>query len=208
MGADRTRRSPYSPRRSPSCRHLPRLRARRCWFASTAVGTALVDARGRALYTRSIDMSRKSTCYGSCAAAWPPFLTSAKPLAGAGVKQALLGTSKRTNGTLQVTYAGHPLYYDGQHEQPGQITAQGTASTWWLHRARRARRSRSCPAAATSAPPRRRVWRDSGCVARPRWTPRCRVLGRPDRTTIGAPCVLASRRPSHPRNEHHPARPS
>ena len=84
---------------------------------STAVGVALVDARGRVLYTRSIDVSHKSTCYGSCAAAWPPFLTSSKPLAGSGVKQALLGTTRRTNGTLQVTYAGHPLYYDGQHAQ-------------------------------------------------------------------------------------------
>jgi predicted lipoprotein with Yx(FWY)xxD motif len=99
---------------------------------STSVGTALVDARGRALYTRSIDLSHKSTCYGSCAKAWPPYLTSAKPLAGPGVKQALLGTTTRTNGTQQVTYAGHPLYYDGQHAQPGQITGQGTASTWWL----------------------------------------------------------------------------
>ena len=98
----------------------------------TPVGTVLVDARGRSLYTRSLDTSRKSTCYGSCAAAWPPFLTSAKPVAGAGAKQALLGTTRRTNGKLQVTYAGHPLYYAGQDVQPGQITRQGTASTWWL----------------------------------------------------------------------------
>jgi predicted lipoprotein with Yx(FWY)xxD motif len=99
---------------------------------STAVGKVLVDARGRTLYTRSIDVSRKSTCYGSCAAAWPPFLTSAKPLAGSGAKQSLLGTTRRTNGTLQVTYAGHPLYYNRQDAQPGEISAQGTASNWWL----------------------------------------------------------------------------
>jgi predicted lipoprotein with Yx(FWY)xxD motif len=98
----------------------------------TSVGKVLVDARGRSLYTRSLDTSRKSTCYGSCAAAWPPFLTSAKPVAGAGAKQALLGTTRRTNGKLQVTYAGNPLYYAGQDVQPGQISRQGTASTWWL----------------------------------------------------------------------------
>ncbi len=98
----------------------------------TPVGTVLVDAKGRSLYTRSLDVSRKSTCYRSCAAAWPPFLTSAKPVAGSGAKQALLGTTRRTNGTSQVTYAGHPLYYSGQDLQPGQISAQGTASTWWL----------------------------------------------------------------------------
>jgi predicted lipoprotein with Yx(FWY)xxD motif len=98
----------------------------------TPVGTVLADAHGRSLYIRSLDVSRKSTCYGSCAKAWPPFLTSAKPVAGAGAKQALLGTTRRTKGTLQVTYAGHPLYYGGQDVQPGQISAQGTASTWWL----------------------------------------------------------------------------
>ena len=99
---------------------------------STAVGVVLVDARGRTLYIRSIDVSHKSTCYGSCAAAWPPFLTSAKPLAGAGAKQALLGTAERRDGKLQVTYAGHPLYYFGQDLKPGQISGQGTAATWWL----------------------------------------------------------------------------
>ena len=99
---------------------------------STAVGKVLVDAHGRTLYARSIDVSRKSTCYGSCAAAWPPFLTSAKPLAGSGAKQALLGTAKRKDGTLQVTYAGHPLYFYGQDTKPGEISGQGTASSWWL----------------------------------------------------------------------------
>src|SRR5436190_10405481 len=80
----------------------------------TPVGHVLVDAHGRSLYIRSLDLSRRSTCYRSCAAAWPPFLTSAKPVAGSGAKQALLGTTKRTDGMLQVTYAGHPLYYSGQ----------------------------------------------------------------------------------------------
>jgi predicted lipoprotein with Yx(FWY)xxD motif len=98
----------------------------------TPVGTVLADSHGRSLYTRSLDMSRKSTCYLACAAAWPPLLTSAKPVAGSGAKQTLLGTSRRTNGVLQVTYAGHPLYYHGPDLQPGQISGQGTASTWWL----------------------------------------------------------------------------
>lgn len=99
---------------------------------ATTVGSALADQRGRALYLRSLDVSSKSTCYGSCAAAWPPLLTSAKPLAGSGAKQALLGTTKRKDGKLQVTYAGHPLYFAGRDPEPGQITAQGTAATWWL----------------------------------------------------------------------------
>jgi predicted lipoprotein with Yx(FWY)xxD motif len=97
----------------------------------TTVGSALSDSHGRALYFRALD-SRTSTCYGSCAVAWPPLLTAAKPVAGHGVKQSLLGTTKRRDGKLQVTYAGHPLYYFGGDLQPGEITGQGTASTWWL----------------------------------------------------------------------------
>src|ERR1700730_9983522 len=88
----------------------------------TSVGSVLVDARGRTLYMRAIDTSHKSTCYGACASAWPPFLTSGKPLAGSGVKQALLGTAKRTDGTLQVTYANHPLYFFGNDTKAGQVS--------------------------------------------------------------------------------------
>jgi len=98
---------------------------------TTPVGVALADAHGRALFVRSLD-SRTSTCYGACATAWPPFLTTAKPLAGAGVTQSLLGTAKRKDGKLQVTYAGRPLYYHDLDVKPGTITGQGAASTWWL----------------------------------------------------------------------------
>jgi predicted lipoprotein with Yx(FWY)xxD motif len=97
----------------------------------TTVGSALSDSHGRALYVRALD-SHTSTCYGSCAVAWPPLLTAAKPVAGRGAKQSLLGTTKRKDGRLQVTYAGHPLYYFGPDLRPGQITGQGTAGTWWL----------------------------------------------------------------------------
>jgi predicted lipoprotein with Yx(FWY)xxD motif len=99
---------------------------------STAVGAVLVDARGRTLYLRTIDRSHTSTCYGSCAAAWPPFLTSAKPLAGSGVTQALPGTAKRKDGPLQVTYAGHPLYFFGRDTKAGQISGQASGGTWWV----------------------------------------------------------------------------
>jgi predicted lipoprotein with Yx(FWY)xxD motif len=121
---------------------------------STAVGDVLVDARGRTLYLRTIDASRKSTCYGSCAAAWPPFVTSARPRAGSGVKQALLGTAKRKDGTLQVTYAGHPLYFFGQDAKAGQISGQATAGTWWVIGASGKKITKtSTPAGTTTAPP-------------------------------------------------------
>jgi predicted lipoprotein with Yx(FWY)xxD motif len=121
---------------------------------STKVGEVLVDARGRSLYLRTIDGSRKSTCYGSCAAAWPPFVTSGTPRAGSGVKHALLGTAKRTDGTLQVTYAGHPLYFFGQDAKAGQIAGQGTAGTWWVLGASGKKITKtSTPPATTTAPP-------------------------------------------------------
>jgi predicted lipoprotein with Yx(FWY)xxD motif len=121
---------------------------------STKAGEVLVDARGRSLYLRTIDGSRKSTCYGSCAAAWPPFVTSGTPRAGSGVKQALLGMAKRRDGTLQVTYAGHPLYFFGQDTKAGQISGQGTAGTWWVLGASGKRITKtSTPPATTTAPP-------------------------------------------------------
>jgi predicted lipoprotein with Yx(FWY)xxD motif len=99
---------------------------------STAVGSALVDARGHALYLYAADTSRSSTCYGACAASWPPFLTSARPLAGTGVKASLLGTTKRKDGRLQVTYGGHPLYFFANDLRAGQVNGQGTNSRWWV----------------------------------------------------------------------------
>jgi predicted lipoprotein with Yx(FWY)xxD motif len=121
---------------------------------STAVGGVLVDARGRTLYLRTIDTSRKSTCYASCAAAWPPFVTSGAPRAGSGVKQTLLGTAKRTDGTLQVTYAGHRLYFFGGDTKAGQISGQGTGGTWWVLGAS-GKKNTKTPASAgtTTAPP-------------------------------------------------------
>src|SRR3977135_1664721 len=121
---------------------------------STAVGDVLVDTRGRTLYLRTIDTLRKSTCYGSCATAWPPFITSGTPRAGSGVQQALLGTAKRTDGTLQVTYAGHRLYFFGQDTKAGQIAGQATAGTWWALGASGKKITKtSTPVGTTTAPP-------------------------------------------------------
>jgi len=100
---------------------------------STSLGRVLVDARGHTLYLFGADRSRKSTCYGACATTWPPFLTSAAPLAGAGVKQGLLATTKRRDGRLQVLYAGHPLYVFSGDTRAGQTKGQGIkhfGGTW------------------------------------------------------------------------------
>jgi predicted lipoprotein with Yx(FWY)xxD motif len=78
---------------------------------STEYGKALFGPSGKVLYVFGADRGAKSTCYGVCATAWPALLTTAAPLAGAGVEGKLLGMTKRKDGRLQVTYNGHPLYY-------------------------------------------------------------------------------------------------
>jgi predicted lipoprotein with Yx(FWY)xxD motif len=86
-------------------------------------GRVVADAKGEAFYVFGKERSSKSKCYGACARAWPPVLTKGKPRAGNGVKAKLLGTTKRSNGKLQVTYAGRPLYYYVD-DSPGNILCQ------------------------------------------------------------------------------------
>jgi predicted lipoprotein with Yx(FWY)xxD motif len=85
--------------------------AARLSVRSTEFGKALFGPSGKVVYVFGADRGSTSRCYGVCASAWPPLLTSAAPLAGRGVEARLLGTAKRKNGALQVTYSGHPLYY-------------------------------------------------------------------------------------------------
>jgi predicted lipoprotein with Yx(FWY)xxD motif len=95
---------------------------------SSRYGKVLFDGDRRALYTFARDRAQTSTCYGACAAAWPPYTVSRAPKAGVGVRHGLLGTIRRKDGSLQVTYAGHPLYYFTGDRQPGQITCQNVSS--------------------------------------------------------------------------------
>ncbi|PBC71625.1 secreted repeat protein with Y-X4-D motif [Streptomyces sp. TLI_235] len=83
-------------------------------------GPILVDARGRTLYLYAGDTSTQSTCYGECAAQWPPLTTTGFPVAGTGVDDGLLGVGKRTDGVDQVLYKGHPLYYFAEDAEPGE----------------------------------------------------------------------------------------
>lgn len=103
--------------------------------AKTRLGRILVDSRGIALYDFVKDKGGKSACYGACAALWPPLITHGKPIAGNGVRRSLLGTTKRKDGKLEVTYAGHPLYYFVTDRKPGQTTGQGVnqfGGPWWV----------------------------------------------------------------------------
>ena len=74
-------------------------------------GRYLVDRQGHSVYLFEKDDSRESYCSGACAAVWPPLETSTAPQAGVGFQDTALGTIKRSDGDLQVTYHGHPLYY-------------------------------------------------------------------------------------------------
>lgn len=73
-------------------------------------GIILYDLSGHTLYTYSKDRGTRSSCYGSCAKAWPPALTERKPRAGGEAIAAKVGATKRKDGTVQLTYAGHPVY--------------------------------------------------------------------------------------------------
>jgi len=83
-------------------------------------GSVIADGRGEALYLFGREKGRQSECYGACAKAWPPVLAKGAPLAAHGARQELLGTTRRRNGKLQVTYAGNPLYRY-VHDSPGEI---------------------------------------------------------------------------------------
>jgi predicted lipoprotein with Yx(FWY)xxD motif len=101
---------------------------------TTRVGKVLVAANGRTLYLFTADHGKKSTCYGQCATYWPPLIAKT-PTAGTGLNVSLVGTTKRKDGRLQVTYGGHPLYYFVTDRKPGQTTGQGVnqfGGPWWV----------------------------------------------------------------------------
>jgi predicted lipoprotein with Yx(FWY)xxD motif len=79
--------------------------------ADSQYGEILFDSEQRAIYLFDKETSESSQCYGACAEAWPPVLTEGRPRAGAGLDPKLLGTTERDDGSTQVTYNGHPLYY-------------------------------------------------------------------------------------------------
>jgi predicted lipoprotein with Yx(FWY)xxD motif len=84
------------------------------------LGTILVDSQGLTLYDFHKDKGSTSSCYGACAAAWPPLLTEGNPQAQGPADRSMLGTTKRTDGTIQVTYNGWPLYTYVGDKGPGE----------------------------------------------------------------------------------------
>jgi predicted lipoprotein with Yx(FWY)xxD motif len=105
---------------------------------STRFGRILFDGRGRALYAFTRDpRGGRSRCYSACAKAWPIYFARGRLLAGKGVRQSLLGTSRRRDGRLQVTYSGRPLYFYVGDKKPGQVLCQNVedfGGTWLVVR--------------------------------------------------------------------------
>ncbi len=99
---------------------------------SASLGSILVDSKGMTLYILTKDMANTSTCTGGCATIWPPLLTSGKPTAGNGVDASLLGTTKRPDGTTQVTYSSRPLYYFASDKAAGDTNGQGIQNVWFV----------------------------------------------------------------------------
>jgi predicted lipoprotein with Yx(FWY)xxD motif len=103
--------------------------------ASSTLGRILVDSRGRTLYLFAKDRNGKSSCSGLCAGYWPALTTKGKPKAIKGARKALLGTARRSDGRLQVTYRGHPLYRFSGDTGTGQTSGEGLTDFgggWWV----------------------------------------------------------------------------
>jgi predicted lipoprotein with Yx(FWY)xxD motif len=105
---------------------------------STAKGSGgvyLTGESGRALYLWVADTGGMSSCSGACAQVWPPLLAKATPTVAGGANASDIGTITRSNGTKQVTYKGHPLYYFEADRSAGSTSGQGSDSfgaKWWL----------------------------------------------------------------------------
>ena len=105
---------------------------------TTKLGRFVVDGRGRTLYLFMKDSSRRSACSGACAHNWPPYITSGKPRVGAGLSASKAGTIRRSNGSLQATYGGHPLYRFSGDRAPGDTHGQGLnafGANWYVIKA-------------------------------------------------------------------------
>jgi predicted lipoprotein with Yx(FWY)xxD motif len=92
----------------------------------TKLGKVVANSKGLTLYIFRADHGKTSACYGKCAIYWPPVLTTGKPVARPGIEASLIGTTRRKDGKLQVTYKGHPLYGFLPDKKPGQTTGEGS----------------------------------------------------------------------------------
>lgn len=106
--------------------HATSAKAATVEVVSSQFGPIVADRRGQALYLFTKETSGRSRCYGPCAKRWPPAIAMGAPRGSSGARSALLGTTRRADGKLQLTYAGHPLYYY-QGDSPGRVLCQNVS---------------------------------------------------------------------------------
>jgi predicted lipoprotein with Yx(FWY)xxD motif len=110
-------------------------RSARLVAKESGFGRVLFDANDQVVYVFENDQRNRSACTSAeCVKAWPPVLTKEQPSGGAGVDESLLGTIRRDDGSLQVTYNGRPLYFY-EHEAPGEIKCHNVdlhGGLWWV----------------------------------------------------------------------------
>jgi len=97
----------------------------------SGLGKVLVDSEGMTVYLFTPDEGTTSVCYGGCESAWPPVTAEGKATAGEGAMSSALGTTKRKDGSTQVTYEGHPLYTFVGDQAPGEANGQEVEGTWF-----------------------------------------------------------------------------
>ena len=98
----------------------------------TSLGSALVDSSGRTLYLFTKDTPGTSACIGGCASNWPALTTTGAPAVGSGLDASKVGTITRTDGSKQVTYAGHPLYRFAADGSAGDVKGEGVGGIWFV----------------------------------------------------------------------------
>jgi predicted lipoprotein with Yx(FWY)xxD motif len=103
--------------------------------SNSSLGTIVVDGSGRTLYRFDKDSASPPTsnCTGACAQLWPPVLVGTQ-ITLSGIDRSLLGTIKRSDGTVQLTLSGWPLYRYAGDSVPGQINGEGVGGVWFAVR--------------------------------------------------------------------------
>ena len=118
----------------PAATHAAQGKGATVSTAKTSLGRILVDSRGQTLYLFGKDKKGKSACSGQCAVNWPPLITNGKPRVTNGARASLVGTTKRADGRMQVTYNHHPLYTFVKDTKKGQTNGEGIQAfggTWY-----------------------------------------------------------------------------
>ena len=101
------------------------------FMASDSLGKYLVDANGKALYTFTKDTANTSNCaLGACLTKWPVFYAE-KLMIPAGLDAADFGVITRTEGTMQTTYKGMPLYYYAMDMKAGDVLGENVGTVWF-----------------------------------------------------------------------------